>query len=518
MGSRSLAVCGKCSVLAAALALALFGGGAPAYGVLLEGPFVPGTGSYWLVNNGGFEDHTGDPTNPSHWSSHHARLVRSTDDPYEGVASLKGSYQGTSSGSRSADARILDGTQWVLSGFFYNYMSGGDAMMDLGDIDPGCGYDPTLQASRTREHYQFGYIVFDTNAGVSARARPYIQGVPVGATGSCFFDQIALTPLSEFKAPELAANKIHNPGFEKMMGARPADWNLGTNFSSDTSKAHSGDRSLQHADSGWTNASVQVKPAVAEGKRYVLSGWIYKEAGAGCYIDLSDVAGDPNIGVGPSDQWAYTSKVWTCPTGLTSVNVRCVAGANNSWFDDVSFIEYPEAKTGWGENRIANAGFEVLDNADEDLLFEWDIRASDFSIDFDEAHGGDKSLRWDMTSGTCTTTQGYTIPVEPGAEYVLSGWIRDAMTGGKAYFDLADVAGDLSLAAPKTGEWEYVSGHWFAPAGVTSVNVRCVVDSGPTGGNVWFDDVSLARVPEPATMVLLAGGLLALVRRRRPRA
>ena len=514
--------------VAVVVALAAAPAGAAWSPVLLDGPFELGTGNYWLVGNGGFEDAVpGDPTTPIGWTGQSYMLKRTTVDPFMGSASLEGTYQGGSAGSLVPAPTVFDGTQWVLSGYVYNELSSGNAKMDLDDHDPMTGVrpasDPTITVTSSREHYRFAYVVFDTAAGVSANGRPYLEGMASGTTGFARFDEVALTPLSEFRLPELAANKLHNPGFEQTIGTAAADWNMGSGFSSDATMAHSGNRSLKHIGSGWVNSNVKMVPTITPGTRYVLSGWMYKEPGAGGYIDVHDLQGDPNLGVGVTNQWAYASHVWTPQPGdpkLGQFDVRCVGGGSDTaamWFDDISFIEYPEGQNGFGQNRISNASFEVLDGSS---VYEWNAPKTNFIIDFDEAHDGDKSLKWVHTAGYNggdVRTTGQTIPVEEGAEYLFSGWIKNALTNGSAYLDLGDVPGDVHLHGPATGEWTYLEGRWFAPAGVSELSVRAVVDGAPQGGNAWFDDVRFSRVPEPTTLALLAGGVGVLVRRRRRR-
>jgi hypothetical protein len=55
-----------------------------------------------------------------------------------------------------------------------------------------------------------------------------------------------------------------------------------------------------------------------------------------------------------------------------------------------------------------------------------------------------------------------------------------------------------------------------APAGAASM--RVTVDSGGSSaatGQIWVSDISVAEVPEPTSLGLLAGGALLLAKRRR---
>jgi hypothetical protein len=74
-------------------------------------------------------------------------------------------------------------------------------------------------------------------------------------------------------------------------------------------------------------------------------------------------------------------------------------------------------------------------------------------------------------------------------------------------------------AATPQDVWQSVNAMGTAPAGTTQVQLFALfVQPGTLGGSAFFDDISAVVIPEPATIVLVFGGLLGLVavaRRRR---
>jgi hypothetical protein len=67
-----------------------------------------------------------------------------------------------------------------------------------------------------------------------------------------------------------------------------------------------------------------------------------------------------------------------------------------------------------------------------------------------------------------------------------------------------------------TNGWTEVTEMLTAPAGAASM--RVTVDSGGSSaatGQIWVSDISVAEVPEPTSLGLLAGGALLLAKRRR---
>ena len=116
-----------------------------------------------------------------------------------------------------------------------------------------------------------------------------------------------------------------------------------------TDKVQAGDRSFRAAGSTTTAVASSDPITVVPGRRYTLSGWIYRTSTPGRqYIDLGDVAGDPNLGWSSDllGTWEYLQTTWTAPTGITTIRVRLLSdGATTAtptdpaWFDNITFTE-----------------------------------------------------------------------------------------------------------------------------------------------------------------------------------
>lgn len=119
-----------------------------------------------------------------------------------------------------------------------------------------------------------------------------------------------------------------------------------------------------------------------------------------------------------------------------------------------------------------------------------------------------------------------------GRRYVLSAFLGAPDTGGSIAFDIGNYGGQawyqtagvaLELTTATTDRWFF--GYTTFIADNPNMKVR-LVRNGPTipYARNYFDDVAITEadtfrapgvVPEPATMIALGAGVLALIRRRR---
>lgn len=123
--------------------------------------------------------------------------------------------------------------------------------------------------------------------------------------------------------------------------------------------------------------------------------------------------------------------------------------------------------------------------------------------------------------------------IAEGESVSASVWAQnasfDALTGGNrallklVYFDAADneiAASESNMIDANTQQDEFVLlttslGPATANTARASVFLLFLQEADNAGGAAFFDDASIAVVPEPATMTLLGAGLLALAARRK---
>ena len=160
-----------------------------------------------------------------------------------------------------------------------------------------------------------------------------------------------------------------------------------------------------------------------------------------------------------------------------------------------------------------------------------------YSVDTTESHSGSNSLKI-VATGTGTYSGEFSsnpVSIETGTEVKISGWIKteDLVTGGGggsldgatlafrgSYPPSSGWANGTLEAIKGTNDWTY-----FERTFVWGDTNECVWDPAYLilsytawnmgTGTVWFDDIQLEIVPEPATMSLLLIGLPLALRRRR---
>jgi PEP-CTERM motif len=110
-----------------------------------------------------------------------------------------------------------------------------------------------------------------------------------------------------------------------------------------------------------------------------------------------------------------------------------------------------------------------------------------------------------------------TTAVIPGAVYDFSAWVSSAVADGPAEL-LVEINGTVigpSFQAPLvTGTWEPLSQFWNSGPS-NSATIRLINSNLSVYPNDFYvDDISLVAVPEPSTMVILAGLALVIFKRR----
>jgi hypothetical protein len=118
-----------------------------------------------------------------------------------------------------------------------------------------------------------------------------------------------------------------------------------------TENIHSGGWGVRMEPTTTSSVMTSDPITVVPGTTYLFSGYIYRtNANGDIYIDLSDVAGDPDV-MKTSNRgggWDFVEERWTAPAGVTSVNIRLVgeggtetAPLGAAWFDDITFRQMP---------------------------------------------------------------------------------------------------------------------------------------------------------------------------------
>lgn len=207
-----------------------------------------------------------------------------------------------------------------------------------------------------------------------------------------------------------------------------------------------------------------------------------------------------------------------------------VASANlflNPGFEDV-----PNAGTGQGLLPVdwvqINQSADTYSNDGSYGLFPWEFG----NFPGVTAHGG---LRWvaganiDQPAGGEAFGQVLATGLVEGVTYQVDGWLHQALRtdlnnpGGydlwldKGNFNDRLYVGHIGNTTSPTAGWNLFSAEFVAPSNASEYT-RFVF--GPLAGGLWgaypgIDDVSLTAVPEPASLLALAFGGLALAARRR---
>jgi hypothetical protein len=170
---------------------------------LLEGPFVPGTGVYATVPGGTFE--LTDPL--TGWGDHLniATITTATTPPMRGdqVGLVSGWSTGWYAVHKSLDNALVAGQSYVLSGFFRAEEPGGSIAIDIGNYGGRAWYQTAQTAlasdQGTTGKWYFGYATFVAD-NPSMRVR-LVRNGPTVERARSFFDDVAVTPVGQFRAP-----------------------------------------------------------------------------------------------------------------------------------------------------------------------------------------------------------------------------------------------------------------------------------------------------------------------------
>lgn len=163
------------------------------------------------------------------------------------------------------------------------------------------------------------------------------------------------------------------------------------------------------------------------------------------------------------------------------------------YFDNARAVSPPDhARPG-----LVNGGFESGKTSPDD----WDTLSADAQhrVDWvaDAPHGGRRCIRTTVEAGSPSTwvQAGQSdIPVQPGARYRLTAWVRAQDVRGTAgwyvhvHADRPMVVNQIANAGEGSYDWRKITLDFTAPAKARSATVGTVLHG---TGTAWFDDVSL---------------------------
>lgn len=190
---------------------------------------------------------------------------------------------------------------------------------------------------------------------------------------------------------------------------------------------------------------------------------------------------------GGSNAAGITIKNFAIDDG-TRGNNRAFYSFNNSLSDFVGASAPSMVVTQIPVNLLADSDFENAATA-------WTTATgttTGTSFDTTVVYSGANSFKLNATGAVLGRQQ--TVNVLPGQSYILSGYLKSAMTSGKAQCDVVgaglDSAGIISSGA---SGWTYKTDTTTIPAGTTSVTIRCFADGTPQG-QAWIDMVQFVPV------------------------
>jgi hypothetical protein len=106
-----------------------------------------------------------------------------------------------------------------------------------------------------------------------------------------------------------------------------------------------------------------------------------------------------------------------------------------------------------------------------------------------------------------------TIPTTVGATYDFSFWLRDfgvtSLNSGNNFTASFGTDQVLNLTPPSNGIFPYTFENFAVTAEATTTTIQFARPTG-FGGEFFLDDVSVTPAPEPASLALLAVGLVSL--------
>lgn len=218
------------SALAAGLAMAP--GGVHAAVERIPGPFSE-RGIQYPVSNGGFESSMID------WNGGSTITIQ-TNQVFDGLRSagmVDPSFSANGPGvawrntATTISNQVDAGVEYVLSGYVWQNLQGGNASLDLNDVTWEC----QATANKACESlWQFVSCTFTPTVSATVEPRIVVDGIiPLGS--SAYFDQISVTRASTFVAPTSMSEDLDCDGVPDPAGGETGTGDEGTTGEVDSS-------------------------------------------------------------------------------------------------------------------------------------------------------------------------------------------------------------------------------------------------------------------------------------------
>jgi hypothetical protein len=154
--------------------------------------------------------------------------------------------------------------------------------------------------------------------------------------------------------------------------------------------------------------------------------------------------------------------------------------------------------------NIFDGGFESRTPLENRSVFEWRYAADPrMGLTEGQKRSGNYAFLIGLPSGTkAIKSLAQTIAVEPGRNYVFEVYFRsDLKTNGAVKWEIVNLADGKRIAVTDaltvSNEWIGLRASFTAPSDSDGVEIRlikeCTIGDCPIEGNIWFDDVSVAR-------------------------
>jgi hypothetical protein len=155
----------------------------------------------------------------------------------------------------------------------------------------------------------------------------------------------------------------------------------------------------------------------------------------------------------------------------------------------------------WAENKnlVQNSGFEQIDKGFPSVWRTFTASAREmFALDREEVFAGryalhakgDFSVEWAPIFSNM-------IPVTPGEECTLGGYVKTKMTDGELIFALREIDSNgksvifRHVQVPKSSDWAFYSRKFKVGDNTTAVQIYIVMRK--VSGDAWFDDVIVVK-------------------------
>ncbi|HEV7645636.1 MAG TPA: hypothetical protein VGO50_16985 [Pyrinomonadaceae bacterium] len=165
-----------------------------------------------------------------------------------------------------------------------------------------------------------------------------------------------------------------------------------------------------------------------------------------------------------------------------------------------------------GVGMIQNGGFELPMGQMSEVAFGWQIADKDrieIRPDSDKKHEGSQGLRikFDAYNEPTLVNVGQIVPVEPGARYSLTFWVRteNLRSAGPPMVQIDGVneARTFGASAPfptGTNDWQQMKIDFTAPVDGDGVFIRTLRlycgNNCPIVGTIWYDDFNLQKLSD----------------------